>query len=205
VNRVLKSLAVLPAAGRSRRMGRPKLLLPWQGRTVIEHVLDTWLSAGVRRLVVVVHPQDTQLAEVVRGTPAMVEVARTPPADMKASVRLALERLEHAFHPREDDPWLLAPADMPQLEAASITALLASYRPGEDAIVVPRHARRRGHPVLFPWPLAGEVSRLADDEGVNALLQRHRVREIEDPSRGVLSDLDTPEDYRRIQAPRDAR
>ena len=67
-------------------------------------------------------------------------------------------------------------------------------------IHVPIFEGRRGHPVLFPWSLAQEVTALPEDKGINALLQAHPaiVREQVFHFRGILDDLDTPDDYRRL-------
>ena len=60
----MRSFAVIPAAGRSQRMGQPKLLLPWGRTTVIEHVLGVWRASRVTHTVIVVHPDDKFLAEL---------------------------------------------------------------------------------------------------------------------------------------------
>ena len=193
------SFAIVPAAGRSRRMGTPKLLLPWGASTVIEHVLAAWQTSETTHTVIVVHPDDEALAEVCRTSGAEVVVPSGPPPDMKVSVRLALEYVTERYAPHESDAWLLAPADMPTLSADVINRVLAAYRADRSKIVVPEHAGRHGHPALFPWSLAAEVARLAEDEGVNRLLARHPVREVECPAEALAVDLDTPDDYRRRQ------
>jgi molybdenum cofactor cytidylyltransferase len=73
----------------------------------------------------------------------------------------------------------------------------ASERPGR--IIVPCHQGRRGHPVLLPWSLAGEVAALGVGEGVNAILARHDVVEIACGPEAVAADIDTPADFRRLQ------
>lgn len=191
------SFAVVPAAGRGQRMGRPKLLLPWHGQTVIESVLKAWQQSQVTRVIVVVPPHDRSLADVCRSTGVDVVVASRPPADMKASVGLALEHIAKTYDPVAQDVWLVAPADMPELSPTVIDALLAVHEADNAQIVVPTNAGRRGHPVLFPWPLGSAVFRLADDEGIDAMMRDHPIREIECGPPANVADLDTPEDYRR--------
>ena len=81
-----RSFAIVPAAGLSTRMGRPKLLLPWKGATIIDYVLEAWTSSGVSAVVIVVRKRDGDLAAACRGH-ASVEVVSpdTDPEDMKAS------------------------------------------------------------------------------------------------------------------------
>ncbi len=202
----MQTFAVIPAAGRSQRMGRPKLLLPWGTSTVIERVLAAWRASRVDQIVVVVHPADAQLAELARKHDATVVQPNDPPEQMKTSIRLGLAEIARRFSPQETDAWLLAPADMPELSPEVIDRLIAAHAQSvaETAGAPPTiwaasAAGRRGHPVLFPWSLAREVERLAADEGPNALLARHAVRTIEAPPRAVLEDLDTPEDYERLR------
>jgi molybdenum cofactor cytidylyltransferase len=193
--------AIVPAAGRSVRMGEPKLLLPWGSATMIESVLAAWRASRVARIVVVVHPADAQLAEVCRAAGAIVIQPEIPPPDMKASVQHALAWLTVQESPAEHDAWLLAPADMPLVTTAVINSVIAAHEGAAPSIVAPVATGRRGHPVLFPWPLASEVSRLAESEGLNALVKRHTIKELPWPSaREILTDVDTPTEYRDNQS-----
>jgi molybdenum cofactor cytidylyltransferase len=201
----MRSFAIIPAAGRSQRMGQPKLLLPWGPSTLIEHVLGAWRASRVAQTVIVVHPDDQSLAELSRHCGALVVQPQAAPSEMKVSVRLGLERIERDFHPHASDAWLLAPADMPGISPLTIDRLIGAYQSGlgraEPAqIWAPRSAGRRGHPVLFPWRLAAEVHRLAADEGINALVARQAIAYLEDADESVIEDLDTPEDYERLRA-----
>ncbi len=120
--------AIVPAAGRSRRMGQAKLLLPWGDRSIIEKVLDAWRASAVAATVVVLHADDVQLAEVCRQAGAEVVVPTIPPPDMKASIARALEHLESNYEPRACDAWLVAPADMPGLTPELIQAVIQGHR-----------------------------------------------------------------------------
>jgi CTP:molybdopterin cytidylyltransferase MocA len=113
----MQTFAVIPAAGRSLRMGQPKLLLPWRGSTVLENVLKTWSASRVGRVVLVVHPDDAEILRLGAAAGAHVVQPQTPPEEMKVSVQLALDYISH-FEPTETDAWLLAPADMPTLATA---------------------------------------------------------------------------------------
>lgn len=180
-------------------MGRPKLLLPLGGGTLVEHVLAAWRASRVAATIVVVHPDDATLADVCRRAGAEVVVPATPPADMKASIMHGLDRVASAHAPTDRDAWLMAPADMPGINAALIDTVIGAYDSAAPRVVVAKVAGKRGHPVLFPWLLAGEVSQLRIDEGVNALLARQPPVEISWDDAGALVDIDSPTDYRRLQ------
>jgi len=210
--RPFPSFGIIPAAGRSRRMGQPKLKMPWGGTTVIEQVVAAWRHGRVDQVVAVVRPDDADLAELCERAGAIVVVPQVPPPEMKDAVRAALDAIATRFDPPDEAVWLLAPADMPRMSPAVIETLLDAHRPSRPAILVPVQATpagqpgqgavgaRRGHPVLFPWPLAQDVARLNEDEGVNALLAHQPVREVAVDDPAILDDLDTIDDYRRLSA-----
>lgn len=200
VHELHSAFAVVPAAGVSARMGSPKLLLPWGDSTVIETVLDAWRAGGIARIVVVVRPDDDELAARCEGAGASVVRPAVAPPDMKTSVSHALAAARRLYRPSDDDAWLLAPADMPLLSPAVIASLLAAHRPTSPQVLIPVVDGRRGHPILIPWRWASEVDELGENEGVNVLVARRPVREIPTQDVGIRVDLDTPEDYRRAAA-----
>ncbi|MCH8047599.1 MAG: nucleotidyltransferase family protein [Planctomycetes bacterium] len=195
----ITSVAIVPAAGRSARMGEHKLLLRWGEGTVIEAVLAAWRASGVSKTIVVVRADDRALIDVCLRAGAEVVEADPPPPDMKASVGCGLSHLQALSRHARPDVWLLAPADMPTLDPAVIDRLLARWheRPGE--IFVPIHDGRRGHPLLLSWSIAKEIPALGTDEGINALLARHELQQIECPATATPADLDTPDNYRRLK------
>jgi len=196
----MQSFAIIPAAGRSRRMGQPKLTLPWRNGTIIEHVLGVWQKSRVTRIVVVVHPDDKELADRCHAKGADVVVAPTPPPQMRDSVELGLAHVSRTYAPSSDDVWLLAPADMPKFSAAVIDGLLDRFPANDASILIPSYARRCGHPVLFAWPTAEEVRSLPPEQGINALVEKTSFKLIECDEAGILTDIDTPEDYLAEQA-----
>ena len=192
--------SVVPASGHSRRMGRPKLLLPWKGVTVIEHVVQTLLDAECSEVLVVIRSEDQLLQEAVRRTRATIVIPPVNPTDMRMSVQYGLQKLMQFCNPQPSDAWFLVPADHPTLEVEWVKTLQRVYRKHPLEIHVPVYEGRRGHPVLFPWSLAQEVTALPEDKGINALLHAHPsiVREQSFHFREILDDLDTPDDYRRL-------
>jgi CTP:molybdopterin cytidylyltransferase MocA len=179
-------------------MGKQKLLMSWGDATVIEQVLTAWTKSNVSRVVVVLRRDDKNLIKKCRQFALDVVAPEVPPAEMKASVRFGLDFVRQVAAPTEKDVWLLAPADMPRLQTETIDLLLAEHNSRKPSILVPRCKSERGHPVLFPWPTAADVSTLEAHEGVNALLDRHPIRYIETADTTIRDDLDTPEDYKRL-------
>lgn len=194
--------AVVPACGRSTRMGRPKLSLPIGGRTVIEHVVAALRDGGADPVLVVVGPHVPELAPLAEAAGAEVCRLPEPTADMRATIEHGLRWLEDRRRPRSEDFWLLAPADHPALDAGVVRRLCAAATadPGRS-IVVPSHAGRRGHPTLIAWRHVEGIRALPAGQGINAYLRRFESETLEVPvaDPGVRADLDTPEDYDRLR------
>lgn len=204
-------VALVPAAGQSRRMGTAKLLLPWGDGTVIDRTIRGWRQSCVRDVIVVVSPENEPLAEKCRRAGAVVVVPPSPPADMKTSLQHGIRFAIEQSGREKPDCFLVAPADMPWIEPAVIDRLVAefaaefaaAFAAGRAAIVAPKHEGRRGHPILLAWPLADELLRLGEHETLKTLVQRHRVHEVE-CNASILGDLDTPEDYQQARESRQA-
>lgn len=180
-------------------MGQPKLLLSFGNTTVIGRLIEVLQSAGIADIYVLVRPDDVPLAEEIQRCGATVIQPDKAPPEMRVSVELLLDAIKQRHSPSNDDGWLLIPGDHPLLTPDTLSQLVTKWQDDPEAITLPIHDRRRGHPTIFPWSLAANVAGLPADVGVNYLL-RHGSTEIQevpvdDPT--IHLDLDTPEDYER--------
>ena len=195
-----KLFAVIPAAGHSRRMGRPKLLLPLGEQTVIRRLLDVLDRADVDERLVVLRRDDESLRTEVEAAGAKVVAPKLPPPDMRASVEHALAEIRDSHQPNPNDGWLLIPADHPLLSSNVLEQLIVAWNQSEADVLVPTFEGRRGHPTFFRWRLADEITAIPPDRGLSELLNRHstQVQEVAVEDRSVVVDLDTPEDYEAL-------
>ena len=195
-------LAVVPAAGKSVRMGRPKLSLPLGDRTVLEYVIAALRGGGVEQVLVVLGPHVRELKALSESAGAAAVVLANETPEMRTTVQYGLDWLEAKCHPQDDDWWLLVPADHPALDAAVIRQLLdARLKQPKASVVIPTYQGRRGHPAVIAWKHVAGIRSLPAGNGLNAYLRCHAAETLELPvnSIHVLSDLDTPEDYERIR------
>ena len=192
-----RMFALIPAAGRSRRMGTSKLLLPWQGTTVIEHLIHTLTRSDISAVAIVVRPDDHALQEVIQRTSALPIIPDHEPPEMRDSIEIGLQAIRQRFSPTDEDGWLLIPADHPLLEKEVLDSLLGRWSQGDCESLLPTLGERRGHPTLLRWSLATRIEQLPRDVGVNALLRSspNLVTEMPTNRESVLADLDTPDDY----------
>src|SRR5438552_6045924 len=128
----MRTFAVIPAAGKSVRMGRPKLALPLGDRTVLERVVAALREAGVEHVLVVVGPHVPQLVPPAERAGAHVLQLPEETPEMRATVEAGLRWLEEQFHPRPEDGWLLVPADHPTLDPLVVRMLLRERAQAPD-------------------------------------------------------------------------
>jgi CTP:molybdopterin cytidylyltransferase MocA len=196
-------VAVVPAAGHSTRMGRPKLSLPLGGRSILEHVVAALRSGGADQVVVVIGPHVPELVPLAEAAGAKACVLAEPTPDMRATVEHGLSWVETYLRPGASDAWLLAPADHPTLEPSVVRELCGAFHSDPShSILIPVFGGRRGHPALVSWRHVEGIRALPHDRGINSYWREHAVeiREVPVSSAGVLCDLDTPEDYERLCA-----
>jgi molybdenum cofactor cytidylyltransferase len=195
------SYALIPAAGHSRRMGRPKLALPLGGRTVLEHVLAALRDAGVEHTLVVLGPHVAELGPIAAAAGADVQQLTTATPDMRATVEEGMRWLEERWQPRPEDCWLLVPADHPTLSGEVVHRLSAARQrnPGHS-IFVPTHGSKRGHPTLLAWKHVAGIRAHPAGEGLNTYVRGRAGETVEVPvdDPAILWDLDTPADYERL-------
>jgi molybdenum cofactor cytidylyltransferase len=186
--------AIVLAAGRSRRMGSQKLLLPFAGQTVIGHVVDQVLAGNVRNALVVVGHENDAVAGALANKTVTVVVNRGATAEMLGSVRAGLCAL-----PKGATAAVIVLGDQPSIRAGTINQLIDAFQAADKGIVVPAHGGKRGHPLLVAARHFHEIQTRYDGAGVRGLLAAHAddVAEIELADSGVLADMDRPEDYER--------
>ena len=183
--------AIVLAAGKSERMGRPKALLPYRGRTFLENILDAISPTSVHDTVVVIgHHRDEINANV--KIPRWVFNPDYEPG-MITSFQTGIRSL-----PEDAQGAFLFLVDHPVVESSTITALLDNFAPGR--IVVPVYKSKRGHPVLFSREVLQEILALPPSQGANIVVRKDPGRIIEVPveSPGILVDVDTPEEFEKL-------
>lgn len=189
--------AVVPAAGASKRMGRPKLLIDLGGQTVIGRVVRALRAGGVTRVVVITPPVNTAegpaVAEAARSEGAEILIPAIRPAEMRESIEYGIDSLARGSRP---ESVMITPADFPGIVPETIGQLVRHASCYPESLVIPTNNGRRGHPIVLPWNIAVAVRSLPAGFGLNALVAQytHLVAELPISHLEVVRDLDTPGD-----------
>lgn len=181
--------AMLLAAGRSSRMGRCKQLLPLAGQPTIVRCIQTLVAAGITDIVVVTGANADQIEAAVQHLPVRTVRNPDPDGDMASSVIAGLRAVHECCR-----GVMICLADQPLVSTASCRRLLEQHANAPGLITIPLFEGKKGHPVILPLSLAAE---LETGGTLRDVISRHqdRVHLVEVSDRGVLLDMDTPEDY----------
>lgn len=193
-------VGIVLAAGRSRRMGRPKPLLPWGDTTALGAILRACAGAGIVDVRVVLGPDAPAIVAGTGCDPRAVLVNPTPDAGGQiGSLRLGLAAARAAGA----DAVLAWPVDHPGVSAALVRRLVDAWRAGRPPVVRPRVAGRGGHPAIFDAAVFSALLGADADEGARAIVEANRAHEasVDTDERAAVEDLDTPDDYARAAPP----
>ena len=181
-------------AGGSRRLGRPKQLLPYGDRTLLGHAVATARACNFDQLVVPIGGAADEVRERVDLTDAEVVVNDAYGSGCSSSIAAALD----AVDPRSEVLVLML-GDQPGVTPATVQSLLDGR--GDAPLAVCRYDDGRGHPLAFDRSVFGELADLHGDKGVWRLLDQRADEVAEVRIAGpVPLDVDTPEDYQAVLA-----
>lgn len=190
--------AILLAAGSSRRMGPSnKLLLPWQGKTILSATAENLLTAGIGEVIVVTGHQSTETAAAVSTLP--VRIIRNPHHE-----RGMTGSIQTGIGVARGDGYMICLADMvaitPQEYALLATAFEQQYRKDPHCIILPEFEGQKGNPVIFSSQYRDALLRHPEKEGCKSLVRSHPDHHLYIPmtTNHILADIDFPEDYQAM-------
>ncbi len=186
--------AIVLAGGMSRRMGEPKVLLPWtHGKTIIEHIIDQLILARIDHITVVTGNRADQVAALALARGAEVVFnPRYEVGEMLSSLKVGL--LHQAS---EIAAALVVLGDQPRIQPKIVGQVMMAYAEGKGDLVVPSYQMRRGHPILIDRRYWNELIALPDEGNPRDVINTHAVTYVNVDNDSILRDVDTPQDYRQ--------
>ena len=190
--------AILLAAGESQRMGGiNKLMLAVEGEPLLRHTLKTLLASRLGEVVVVLGHQAEEARILLHELEVRIVVNKDYLEGQMSSVHCGLEALT-----RPCDGVMICLTDQPLLTAQDIDVLIDAFDRHGGSIIVPTYQGRRGNPIVLAYAHREEILGGGRNLGCKRLIERNPdlVRTVEMDTDHMVFDLDTPEDYARLQA-----
>ena len=184
---------LLLAAGASKRMGKPKQLLPWGKETLIEHQIHTLLETN-HKVAVVLGAYADKISEVIEKFPVDIYTNQHWENGMGTSISYGLQMLIKK-HP-EVDAVLISLIDQPLIKSTHFKKMLDLFQPQNNEIIVSYSDKGwSGSPVLFDKVYFKELLKLKGDEGAKRIIQKYQncIKYIDGGD--LLKDIDTKENY----------
>ena len=184
--------AIVLAAGESKRMGFPKMLLSFKGRTMIETVIANISESKIKNILVVLGENNSDIKKIISKLPVKYCYNINYRDGMLSSVKCGFKNI-----PSDHRAVLVFQGDQPFIHAASINAVIEAYFASGKGLVVPVYNNRRGHPLLIGRKYSNEIEILDPAKGLNSLARKYPedLLEVETSEPGILKDFDTYEDY----------
>ena len=184
--------AIVLAAGLSTRMGTQKLLLPFDGKTIIEKAVENILASGIMHIKVVLGSDQVEIAKTLKSWPVSFIRNENFQEGMHSSVMCGVNSLPASAH-----AVLIFLGDQPFISAKVTEKVVEAWKSSGKGIVIPLFKGKRGHPSLYDLKYRNELSNLDPVIGLRSIAQRfpEDICEVETFSPEIIRDIDTHIDY----------
>ena len=180
--------AIILAAGESKRMGKPKQLMPLGRTTILEQTIDNSLNSEVNEVIVVLGHRAEEVKRIIAARPVKLAINPNYQQGMSTSIIAGLNMVDSRAR-----AVMIALGDQPFIDSQTLNRLIDEFYNHNKGIATPVYRGRRGHPVVFAIRYKGELLRLEGDIGGREIIDRHPddVLEVAVNCEGICVDIDT--------------
>lgn len=194
----MQPTAIILAAGNSKRMNTPKILLPWGNKTVIENITACISKAGISQIYVVCGAQAKAVTSLFR-TQDEIHVLLNPDYEndsMLVSLQVGIRSLAPAA-----TACLVFLGDQPMIRLETIQKMISAAHDRTENILIPSYQFRGGHPWLVKQPVFPDLLNLPHSSILRDYLHQHQAElgYVEMDSDDIMIDIDTPADYEKFR------
>ena len=184
--------AIILAAGESVRMKTNKLLLPFQGKTILETVISHVMQSDISNILVVLGAFRDEVIRVISSLPVQHCYNNEYKTGMLSSVQCGFRQM-----PSTANAAVVFLGDQPMIPGEVTRLLIHAYIRSGKGILIPTYMGKRGHPVLIDTKYAKVIDTLIPEKGLHTLLDKYPedIGQVEVTVPGILRDIDTMQDY----------
>jgi len=186
------AVAIL-AAGESRRMGTPKALLDYHGKTFVDHLAEVAQHPRIGFQRIILGAKAEEIQSRIHVTADSIVVNQDWPRGQLSSIQAAIRSLAG----EATDGLMLCPVDHPIISREVVAQIVQAFEGSDKQIVIPTYEGRRGHPVIFRANLYPELLAASADVGAREVVWAHtnEILEVATNEEGVVLNLDDPASY----------
>jgi xanthine dehydrogenase accessory factor len=186
--------AIILAAGESSRMGKPKMLLPYERSSIIETVIGNAALSSIDKTYVVLGAGHESITQKIQDNPVETVINPNYKSGMLSSVQCGLRALSDST-----TQVMVLLGDQPMIGERIMDRMILRYNQSEKGIVVASWQGKRGHPILFSSEYIKEILDYPEDGSLKSLLLNHPddIDELETENPEILRDIDTEQDYQK--------
>ncbi|MDV3429068.1 MAG: NTP transferase domain-containing protein [Bacillota bacterium] len=189
--------AVILSAGYSSRMKDFKPLLNFGNKAAVRLIYDTYRECGIEDILIVTGFNSEKLMEENKDIKVKWVLNLDFKSGMYSSIKAAVKEIDE-----NSQGFFLNPVDIPVIKKQTIADLKNEFEKGEKGIIYPIFNGKRGHPTVISTNYSNIITENSGTGGLKSLLQKYENDFAEIPvcDNGTVMDMDTPEDYRKLQA-----
>ena len=187
---------LLLAAGGSSRLGTPKQLVIFQGKTLLRRAAETLIESECEPVVVVLGAEVEMSNTELSGLPVTVCVNEDWRTGMSSSIKTGLNAMLN-LEP-DLDAVMITLCDQPDVTAENINAFVTEFRLSRSRIVAAEYENIAGVPALFAKELFGKLLDLTGDRGARDLIRQSSDGLVKLPLKAAAIDIDSIDDLTRL-------
>ena len=184
--------SILLAAGKSKRMGKPKQLMPWGQSTMIEQTIDNLMGSAVNEIIVVLGHRAEEVIKIIATKPIKLTINPDYEQGMSTSIIAGLNLVDS-----QAQAVMLALGDQPLIDCQTINRLIEEFYNHDKGIAIPTYQGGRGHPIIFAIKYKEKLLELKGDMGGRQIVKDHPndILEVAVDAESIITDIDTISDY----------
>ena len=185
--------AIILAAGRSQRMGKPKALLRFEDKTFLEQIISVLKLSDADRITVVLGAEAETIKKSIDLSGTNIVINKDYQKGQLSSLIAAIEDA-----PEQTKAILTCLVDSPFITKEVVNKIISKFKETNNPIIVPVFNKERGHPTLFSRSLFNELLGAPEEQGARYVLysNEEKILELETSESGILIGIDTPADYK---------
>lgn len=184
-------IAIVMASGFSRRMGENKLLMDFNGKTIIENTFEALKKCDFKEVIVV--SQYEEVLKIANKYQFKFVLNDNAQIGQSESIKLGIRNSGKC------DGYMFFVGDQPLINNDDLKELINEFEENKEYIVIPRYDNKTGNPVIFPTYLKNNLLSLKNDEKGKKVINEYDKIKYVNVSKYTLLDVDTKVDYENLK------